>query len=176
MPDPETLKTAKAAALRYLSYKDRSEHEVAERLTRKGHPLPQVRETLAWLKHLGYLNDERFALLWGRARIAAKNIGEYRLRKELSARGLAGAIIEKTARALYSEFNEGDLALSCAQKKLSRLRGIDHQAKYRRLAQYLQRKGFPSDTVFKTVHALIPKGGGRETPESETRTLDDQQT
>jgi len=156
MLDPEELKRAKAVAVRYLSYRDRSEFEVSERLGQEEFAKNTVQETIDWLTGLHYLDDERFALAWSRSRIAAKNFGEYRLRRELSAKGLASETIEQTLRIVYSESNEEDLALVCAQKKLSHLKGTDPKTKSRRLAQFLQRKGFASDTVFKTVRKLIP--------------------
>lgn len=155
MSDPEELKRAKACALRYLSYRDRSEFEISGRLGQKEFSKNSVRETIDWLKGLGYLNDERFALAWSRSRVSTKKFGEYRLRRELSAKGLATEIIEQALRIVYSESNEWDLAQACAQKKLSHLQGIDPKSKSRRLAQFLQRKGFASETVFKTVKKLI---------------------
>jgi len=156
MPDSEELKKAKAVAVRYLSYRDRSEFEITQRLGQKEFAKNIIQETVAWLVQLGYLNDERFALAWSRSRISAKKFGEYRLRKELTAKGLATETIEQTLRIVYSESSEWDLAQACAQKKLSHLKGIDPKSKSRRLAQFLQRKGFASDTVFKTVKKLIP--------------------
>lgn len=152
---PEELKRAKASALRYLSYRDRSEFEVNARLRQKEFSKSIAQETIDWLLGLGYLNDERFALAWSRSRVSTKKYGEYRLRRELSAKGLASETIENALRIVYSETNEWDLAQACAQKKLSHLKGIDPKSKSRRLAQFLQRKGFASETVFKTVKKLI---------------------
>jgi regulatory protein len=152
---PEELKRAQACALRYLSYRDRSEFEVSARLGQKEFAKNIVRETIDWLTGLGYLNDERFALAWSRSRVSTKKFGEYRLRRELAAKGLKSETIEKAMRIVYSESNEWDLAQACAQKKLAHLKGVDPKSKSRRLAQFLQRKGFASETVFKTVKKLI---------------------
>lgn len=162
MLDPDELKKAQSAALKYLSYRDRSAFEIKERLKQKDFSEASIQETVGWLTRLGYLNDERFALNWSRSRIASKKFGEYRLRRELSAKGLSAETIEQTMQVVYSEISEWDLAQSLAQKKLSQLKGVDPKSKSRRLAQYLQRKGFPSDTVFKTVNQLIPNNTNRE--------------
>jgi regulatory protein len=162
MPDPDELKRAQSAALKYLSYRDRSEFEIRERLGQKDFGQATVQETIGWLTQLGYLNDKRFALNWSRSRISTKKFGEYRLRRELSAKGLATETIEQTLQIVYSEISEWDLAQSLAQKKLSQLQGIDPKSKSRRLAHYLQRKGFSSETVFKTVKQLIPNNYDRE--------------
>ncbi len=162
MPEPEELKRAKAAALRYLSYRDRSEFEVRDRLKKKEFAGSIIQDTVEWLTGLGYLNDERFALAWSRSRVSTKKFGEYRLRRELSAKGLAKEIIEQALKTVYSETDESDLAQACAQKKLSHLKGIDSKSKSRRLAQFLQRKGFSSSTVYKTVEKLISNNTDHE--------------
>ena len=162
MPDPEELKKAQRAALKYLSYRDRSEFEIRERLSQKEFSQEVVGEAVRWLTDLGYLNDERFALNWSRYRVSTKKFGAYRLRNELSAKGITTEIIDQALRVVYSETNEGDLARTLAQKKISQLKGVDPKSKSRRLAQFLQRKGFPSDTVFKTVKQLLPNNSDRE--------------
>lgn len=162
MPDPKELTRAKAVALRYLSYRDRSVFEVRQRLDQKEFAKHIIQETISGLTGLGYLNDERFALAWSRSRVSTKKFGEYRLRGELSAKGLATETIEKALQIVYAETSEWDLAQSLAQKKLSQLKGVDPKSKSRRLAQFLQRKGFPSDTVFKIVKQLIPYNNDRE--------------
>ena len=156
MPDPKELKRAKSVALRYLAYRDRSEFEIRERLSQNELSGNIVQEVVDWLIEFGYLNDERFALDWSRSRVSAKKFGEYRLRRELSAKGLASETIERTLQVVYSESSEWELAQACAQKKLLHLSGVDPKSKSRRLAQFLQRKGFASDTVFKIVKELIP--------------------
>lgn len=166
-PDPDELKKAQRAALKYLSYRDRSEFEIKERLDGKGFSGDAIEETIFRLTQLGYLSDERFALNWSRRLVSEKKFGAHRLRDELSAKGLAAGIIERTLRVVYSETNEGNLARTLARKKLSLLKGVDPKSKSRRLAQYLQRKGFPSDTVFETVKQLIPNNADHEFPSSQ---------
>ncbi|MGK0180462.1 MAG: regulatory protein, partial [Nitrospinales bacterium] len=64
MPDPEAVKRAKNHALRYLSYRDRSELEVTQYLEKKEHPQPVIQQALEALIKLNYINDLKFALEW----------------------------------------------------------------------------------------------------------------
>ena len=151
MPDQEALKTAKSQAFKHLSYRDRSKKEVAQYLKKKGHTPSVIQTTLQELEKLNYINDERFAMEWGRWRIEVKRFGKKRLQYELSTKGVSSSIIENTLTALYDSHPEQELALACANKKLASLHGLEPEKKSRRLAQYLQQRGFSADIIYETL-------------------------
>lgn len=161
MPDQAALKTAKSQAFKHLSYRDRSKKEVAEHLAKKGHTPSIVQAILQDLENLNYINDHRFATEWSRWRIEVKNFGRKRMRHELMAKGIASHIIKKTLDTLYDSHPEQDLALACANKKLVSLDGIEPAKKMRRLAQYLQRRGFSADIIYETLKVSTTKDGGK---------------
>ena len=76
MPDPEAIKKAKSHALRYLSYRDRSKLEITQYLEKKEHPHPVIEKALDALVKLNYVNDQRFALEWGRYKINKQKLGK----------------------------------------------------------------------------------------------------
>ena len=154
MPDPEPLKRAKAHALRYLSYRDRSKWELGQYLEKKEHSPPVIQQTLDYLTELNYINDQRFALQWGQYKINKKKLGRKRLYLELLGKGIEKDTIEETLIALYEDNPEMDLAAQCAQKKWATLKGIEKEKKKQRLAQYLQRRGFSSDIIYKSLKTL----------------------
>ena len=151
MPDQEALKTAKSQAFKYLSYRDRSKKEVALYLEKKGHTPLVIQTTLQKLEKLNYINDHRFAMEWGRWRVEEKRFSKKRLQYELLAKGVSASIIETTLTDLYDSHPEQDLALACANKKLASLHGLEPEKKSRRLAQYLQRRGFSHDIIYETL-------------------------
>lgn len=151
MPDRKDLKTAKSLALKYLSYRDRSQKELAQYLEKKGHGTTVIQKTLQELEELNYINDQRFAMEWGRWRIERKKFGKERVRQELFVKGVSSHIITTTLDTLYNTHHEKDLALDLASKKLSSLHGLEPEKKSRRLAHYLQRRGFSSDIIYETL-------------------------
>ncbi|MZH02229.1 MAG: regulatory protein RecX [Nitrospinae bacterium] len=151
MPDQEVLKTAKSQAFKHLSYRDRSKKEVAQYLKKKGHTPSVIQTTVQELEKLNYINDQRFAVEWGRWRVEVKRFGRKRLQHELSAKGVSSSIIETALSDLYDSHPEQDLALACANKKLASLHGLEPEKKKRRLAQFLQRRGFSSDIIYETL-------------------------
>ena len=151
MPDPETLKTAKNQALRYLSYRDRSTLEVTQYLEKKEHPQPVIQQALDALIELNYVNDQRFALEWGRYKINKQKLGKNRLYAELLNKGIDKEVLESTLAILYEDNPETELAIQCARKKMNSLQGVEEEKKKRRLIQYLKRRGFSADIIYQSI-------------------------
>ena len=151
MPDPEIIKTAKNQALRYLSYRDRSTLEVTQYLKKKEHPQPIIQQALDALIELNYVNDQRFALEWGRYKINKQKLGKNRLYAELLNKGIDKEVLESTLAILYEDNPENELAIQCARKKMNSLQGVEEAKKKRRLIQYLKRRGFSADIVYQSI-------------------------
>ena len=159
MPDPESFKKAKAHALQYLSYRDRSKWELSQYLGKKEHPLPVIQKTLDYLTELNYVDDQRFALQWGQYKINKNKIGKNRLYMELLGKGVKKETIEGILNTLYEKNPEMELAVQCARKKWITLKSFEEKKKKRLLVQYLQRKGFSSNIIYQSVKILAGAGG-----------------
>ncbi len=151
MPSEEEFKQARALGYRYLSFRDRSARETAEYLKKKGCDEIVVLETLRYLKEAKFLDDRRFAEHWARTRAENKQFGKYRLRQELLGKGLAEEIIEETLDTLFETVKEIDLARAVVAKKLPAMQDLDPNKRKNRLVGLLQRKGFPSDIIYKVL-------------------------
>src|SRR5258707_15503772 len=79
-----------AAALRILSYRFNSEAELRRKLRSKRFEADDIDEALARLRGEGWLDDDRFAASFVRAR-SARRVGPLRIRRELGAAGGGGA-------------------------------------------------------------------------------------
>ena len=154
MPDPVSLKKAKAQALQYLSYRDRSKWELSQYLGKKEHSPPVIKKTLDYLTELNYVNDHRFALQWGQYKINKNKIGKNRLYMELLGKGVNKETIQGILNTLYEENPEMGLAVQCARKKWITLKSFEEKKKKRLLVQYLQRKGFSSDIIYQSLMTL----------------------
>ena len=130
MPYEEESKNARRRAIRYLVYRDRSRNEIIRYLNGKKFSADAVDETLIFLESNDYINDDRFAMQFGRSRIVNKKIGRLRLGLELGNKGLERKIIEETLNSLYEEYDEEKIALSCAKKNLQ----LTHQAIVKEIA------------------------------------------
>ena len=148
---PEDFKQARALAYRYLSHRDRSARETADHLKKKGFEEAVIQETLHYLKEANYLNDRRFAEHWARTRAENKQFGKYRLRQELTGKGLPQDLIDETLDTLFETVKEIDLARTVVEKKLPSMQDLDPDKKKRRLTGLLQRKGFSGHIIYQVL-------------------------
>ena len=158
MPDPVSFKKAKAHALQYLSYRDRSKLELSQYLSKKEYSRPVIQKTLDYLTEINYVDDHRFALRWGQYKINKNKLGKNRLYFELLGKGVNKETIEAILNTLYEENPEMELAAQCARKKWITLKSFEEKKKKRLLVQYLQRKGFSSDIIYQSVMTLAKSG------------------
>ena len=157
MPHKEESKHARRRAIRYLAYKDRSRNEMVRYLKGKQFSENIVIKTLTFLEKNNYINDERFAMQFGKSRIENKKIGKLLLKQELKIKGIEGQTIESSLHLLYKEYNEKEIAMACAKKKLSSYSSNSTEKVMARLTRFLQRKGFPSDIVYEVVTLLVER-------------------
>jgi regulatory protein len=146
-PCDKELARARNAAYRFLTYRPRSSAEVEERLLEKGFTDVVVRTVFTDLVRLGYINDHEFARQWAAARIRLQGFGRRRIERELRAKGIGREIIAEVLATAVSEDIERRAAREAAQKKLKTLQSADRQSRRRRLAGFLERKGFSYDVI-----------------------------
>ena len=148
----DAVQVAKTAAFNYLSYRDRTEHEMREKLQEKGFSAPVIEEVVARLHELGYLDDAAYAERYARERFERKGYGPRRIRRELRRRGVGPHDIEDAAAAVFDRETALEKARGHAQKRLSRLaRESDPWKRRKKLSDYLLRRGFEFDIVRQVV-------------------------
>lgn len=135
-------------ALRYLSFRPRSEQEMRLYLLRH-EQVEQVRElAIERLKENGWLDDQRLAAQWVENRAAFRPRGRKALALELKLRGVQSAVIEQAVE----ELNEEEMAYQAAQKVLRRYKNLDQKTFRQKLYDFLVRRGFSYEVVLPTIH------------------------
>ena len=155
MESEDAFKQALRAALRYLGYRDRSVREMRDYLAGKDFSPLEVDNTVHYLLESNYLNDTRFAEQFARSRLESKRFGRFRLHRELQGKGIDEALVDRVLADLFQDVDEMDVARACAEKRQSALKGLPPQTARRRLAQFLGRKGFGADTVYRVVDEML---------------------
>ncbi len=145
--DEKELARARDAAYRYLARRPRSRAEMEARLHEKGFDKAVVSETLTGLVSLGYVDDEKFALQWAENRIRLRNFGRRRIERELREKGIDGEVVRSALAGLLGPDEERETAEKAAGKKMQAMRSLDAETRRRRLAGYLERKGFSYEVI-----------------------------
>jgi len=138
-----------AAAL-ILSYRPRSEPELRDRLLTKGFPGTSIDQVITRLKEQGLVNDDSFAEFWMENRDTFSPRSRWLTGQELRRKGISEEIINRVAGSIDDE----DSAYRAARKKARNLPRHDYQSFYRRLGDFLQRRGFDFGVIKVSVKRL----------------------
>lgn len=149
----EELGRAVDKALAFLTSRPRSIREVRDRLKEKEIPPDTIDAVVARLEGWGYVGDEGFARYWVENRSANQPRGKRLLRQELWRKGVERETVEQVLDELTVD--EAAAALGLARKRLGQLRGYDEQTQRRRLAAFLQRRGYDWPTVKQALDMLF---------------------
>ncbi len=148
----DSNRTAMDSALKLLSFRARSENELADRLGQKGFSPEVITSVLGRLRELGLINDKNLARdLVDIQRRSGR--GDHRIRRELIKRGVPGEAVAQ-AMAERAE-NESDRVWDCLQKRAPRVKGLDRDRAYRRLHAYLIRQGFGIDETSRALRRFF---------------------
>ncbi len=149
----ETLKHTDAIdkayqqSLNFLSYRARSEAEVAQYLRKKETADDIIELVTARLRQRGYLNDAAFGEQWVASRSRSKPKGVRALRYELRQKGLSDADIDAALVAL----DEESLAWQAVENKLPRWQSLDVRTRRKKISAFLARRGFNYDVISATL-------------------------
>jgi regulatory protein len=150
---------AKDKALRYLTYRPRSEMEVRRNLQQKGYEDALVAGVIHYLKERSLLDDEAFAAFWVEQRETFKPRSRLALSQELREKGIARDIIE---RAL-ADLDEQAAADRAAEKRAYRWRELPYDEFRQKMAGYLQRRGFRYGVTKRTIEKIWEEYGTQDT-------------
>ncbi len=127
------------AALRYLSYRPRSEQEMQWHLAQKDLQQSVIDQVLARLERADFIDDRDFAEFWIENRKRCRPRGAWALRSELRQKGVSDKIIEDA----LVDLDEKALALKAARQASRKYAHVkDEETFRRRFFAYLKRRGF----------------------------------
>jgi regulatory protein len=148
--DDKIFARAKNVAYRLLTYRPRSRAELRQKLDEKGFNDAIIDAVLDALQRFGYVNDSQFAEQLASCRIRLHGWGKRRIEQELLKKGIERQVVIETLARIIEKDTEIDTAKKAASRKLISLRSVNRETRYRRLAGFLERRGFSFD-VIKTV-------------------------
>lgn len=155
----EEFKKVLDKALRFLSFRPRSEKEIKDFLKRKKVSASVIGIILTKLKNQKFVNDEEFAKWWMEQRTSFRPLGLRLIKIELRQKGLSQEIIEKIIS--NDEFlisNDLEQVRKLIEKKIARYKGLSRQELYQKLGGFLARRGFDWETIKQAIDEVVKKG------------------
>ncbi|MCW5876636.1 MAG: RecX family transcriptional regulator [Anaerolineales bacterium] len=136
-------------ALRFISYRPRSQAEVQRKLAEHRVPAELAANIIARLQEGGLLDDADFAQRWAADRAELHPRGARLIRMELRQKGIAE---EHIAPALDG-LDEAGLARAAASRKARQLARLDWPEFRTKLFAHLGRRGFDYETAAEACQA-----------------------
>ncbi|MEK8130154.1 RecX family transcriptional regulator [Paenibacillus filicis] len=148
------------SAIRLLSSRLRSEFEIRQRLKQKETEDEVIGHVISRLRNEGYLNDGLFAEMLAKQRSESQKKGRHWIKQELQQKGIPKDDI-LAALDQVDEKTETEAAYQLASKRYRRAWEEDPLKARRKIAGFLQRRGY-SSSVVSQVMARMPHGTGGE--------------
>jgi len=139
-------------AYRLLSYRDRSEKELEERLRKKGFSEKAVRDAISSLKLKGFLNDAELAESLKRIAEDIKLLGNKGVSQFLQHRGLSKEIIGDVLAE--DDSDEIIRAKKLVDRKLKTMGNYPDEEIRKKVWRILARKGYSFDTIRQMLKQL----------------------
>ncbi len=134
-------------ALNLLSFRMRSKAELMRRLKRKNFNEDGIYAVIKKLETKGYIDDQKFALVFAREKVRRKLIGPVALRSEFSVHGLDPDIVEYTLKKTYDEISEQTLMDQLLAKRRVPLNEPLSLKEKQNAVNTLRNKGFSWDRI-----------------------------
>jgi regulatory protein len=112
-------------------------------LARKGFAAPTVDGVLDQLSEAGLQSDERFAEMFALEAHRGRGLSAMAVQGELRRRGVDRRLAAEAATETPED--EEARARELAERRASRLTGLPHEVRARRLLGYLARRGYPAE-------------------------------
>lgn len=128
-----------------------SVHEMKKALARRCEDEQLIKTVIYRLKERNYLDDGRYAKQFAHARTVTRKQGQFRIARDLRARGIPDQHIETALKASAEETDPAALVRHRIERKLRLTRGEISEKKIASLYRSLLAAGFPSDIVRKEL-------------------------
>ncbi len=158
--EPETSPAARARqeCYRLLTLAPRTRAQLADALAKRGIPDDVADDVLARFADAGLIDDTAFAKAWVESRHQGRGLASAALRAELKNRGVASDDIQGALEEL-DPGAEAETARRLVDRKLASMTNLSPEAKTRRLAGMLARKGYPAALAFRVVREALEAEG-----------------
>jgi len=153
-------------ALRFLSFRPRSEKEVLDYLSEKirtkkvskGQAIAKAKKIILRLKSLGLIDDREFTRWWLEQRQTFRPKGKLALRQELRQKGIDDSLISRLLDSLITPEVELETAKKLARKRLKVIKSLPFLEQKRKLVQFLGSRGFSYPTIKLALDEVFKRG------------------
>jgi regulatory protein len=148
------------AAIKILMRRAHSVSEMKKALARRSKDEKLVKSVVERLKRENLIDDARYAKQFVRFRTETRKQGQFRIARDLRARGVPDRHIETALKEAAADSNPAAVIRRRIERKLRLTRGAIDERKLASLYRSLLGAGFPSDLIRKEItritHEEVP--------------------
>ncbi|QQG40957.1 MAG: regulatory protein RecX [Candidatus Levyibacteriota bacterium] len=139
-------------ALRFLSFRPRSEKEIRDNLKKKKVDPLVIEKIIIKLKEQKFVNDKDFARMWVESRMRFKPRSQRFIILELKNKGIVQDIIDSIIQN-----NDLEQAKKLVVKKIEKYQELPKNKLYQKLGSFLARRGFSWETIKESIDEVVNK-------------------
>ncbi|SES77507.1 regulatory protein RecX [Anaerobranca gottschalkii] len=143
------LEKGMSLALKYLSYRGRTEYEIQKYLEKKGFDDEIITAVIDKLKEYNYINDMDYIANFHKNQTKSKGNGPIKIQYILQQKGISKEKYHQIEQKEKTDYYS--IALEQGKKKLKGKKDINS---LRKTYAFLLRKGFPMEVVSKVINNL----------------------
>lgn len=148
---PERLeKRARNVLLHQLARSAKSTTQLRKILEQREIPTEIAEKVILRFTEVGLIDDAAFAETIVNSRRNYKGLSKSAIKRELDEKGISQAMVEEALSGITPE-DDFESAKQLATKRYRQMAHLDKEVRTRRLAGYLQRKGYSSGSVFPAI-------------------------
>lgn len=147
----ENFKTAMNLAVRYLSYRARSEYEMSVYLKKKNVSYKMIHQVVRHLKELKYLDDTVYCKQYIHSRCTCKPRSKYALTMELKNKGIDDSLID----FVLAEVDDEKMAMNAIKKKQHAWQKLDTETLEKKVMNFLRYRGFSYGICRVTLEKIL---------------------
>ncbi|MFH5883073.1 regulatory protein RecX [Halalkalibaculum sp. DA3122] len=146
----------KSYCMRMLARRDYSRKELFQKVAKKEHPPGIIHAVLDELEEKGYVNDRTFAEKYASDKSRLNNWGPAKITSKLYQKGISKHVAQESVEKAFEGIDLQQVFLELVNKKSRRfLREEDPWKRKKKIFDYLHRKGYRSDHIFKYLDMLM---------------------
>ena len=150
----ETESELYQAAIKMLMRRAHSVSEMKKALARRCKDESRLKNIVERLKREHLIDDARYAKQFVRFRTETRKQGQFRIARDLRARGVPDRHIEAALKEAAADANPAAVIRQRIERKLRMTRGEIDKRKLASLYRSLRGAGFPTDLIRKEIHRL----------------------
>ena len=148
---PEKLETrARNVLLHQLARSAKSTSQLRKILEQREIPTEVAEKVLERFTEVGLIDDAAYAETIVNSRRNYKGLAKSAIKRELNEKGVSQELVEEAISGITAE-DDFESAKQLATRRYRQMAHLERDVRTRRLAGYLQRKGYGSNSVFAAI-------------------------